>query len=258
MNATQDCIVLLGDSLTHLAFEPGGFALRLTEEYARKLHVINLGLSGYNSEWAVPVFEQYLPKKGVQQDVPKMQLLVIWLGANDAIVPQPHYIHSVSLSALASNLRKLISMVKSPDSPYYAPWTRVVLMTPPPVDTYQRAEDARAQGLGLDRDFDKTRRYAEAIKEVGDADGIPVVDLWTRLWQGAGRDEHAMSKFLTDGLHLNADGYFIVYDELMKVIADKYPEILTEKLKTVFPTWDELGTATDPLALLQKRDILAA
>ncbi|KZT26466.1 SGNH hydrolase [Neolentinus lepideus HHB14362 ss-1] len=258
MNDTQDCIVLLGDSLTQLAFSPDGFVRRLSEDYVRKLHVINLGLGGYNSEWAIPVFEQYLPKREVQQYLPKMQLLVIWFGANDAIVPQPEYVHSVSASALASNLRRLVNMVKSVESPYYSPWTRVILMTPPPVNTYQRAEDLQSWGLGLDRNFDKTKRYAEVVKDVGIVDAIPVADIWTNLWEASGKDEHTLSKFLTDGLHLNADGYTIVYNELMNVITDKYPEILPDSLNTVFPIWNQLGISIDPLALLQKRDVFAA
>lgn len=35
-----------------------GFAQRLAYVYARRLDVINRGLSGYNSEWAIPVFEE--------------------------------------------------------------------------------------------------------------------------------------------------------------------------------------------------------
>ncbi|KAG8917072.1 hypothetical protein FRC00_014068 [Tulasnella sp. 408] len=53
-----DQILLVGDSITQGAWEEGGFAQRLAHVYARKLDVINRGLSGYNSEWAMPVFEQ--------------------------------------------------------------------------------------------------------------------------------------------------------------------------------------------------------
>jgi hypothetical protein len=41
-----------------LIIELGGFAQRLAYVYARKLDVINRGLSGYNSDWAIPVFEE--------------------------------------------------------------------------------------------------------------------------------------------------------------------------------------------------------
>lgn len=67
--------MLLGDSLTQGGWEPGkpfdydlvhafnwrftgGFAQRLAYVYARKFDVVNRGLSGYNTEWAIPVFEE--------------------------------------------------------------------------------------------------------------------------------------------------------------------------------------------------------
>jgi hypothetical protein len=69
----------------------------LSDKYARRLDVINrgrlylsllriashlerAGLSGYNTEWAIGVFEQVLAKAGVAHLYPKMQLLIIWFG----------------------------------------------------------------------------------------------------------------------------------------------------------------------------------
>ncbi len=37
---------------------------RLTDVYARKLDILNRGLSGYNTEWAIPVFEQVGARDG--------------------------------------------------------------------------------------------------------------------------------------------------------------------------------------------------
>jgi lysophospholipase L1-like esterase len=72
----QDVIMLFGDSITQGAWEDGldGFGQRLSREYARlvvlisantgidtyarKLDVVNRGLSGYNTDWAKPVLEQ--------------------------------------------------------------------------------------------------------------------------------------------------------------------------------------------------------
>lgn len=78
--AVQDVIMLFGDSLTQRGWEPTAFAQQLSRElfpnrliltraniifffwcsevYVRKLDVVNRGLSGYNTEWAIPVFEQ--------------------------------------------------------------------------------------------------------------------------------------------------------------------------------------------------------
>ena len=73
-----DAIMLFGDSITQGSWELDGIGARLScwfllgsfrgemgltdlrnlVVYARKLDVINRGLSGYNTEWAIPVFEQ--------------------------------------------------------------------------------------------------------------------------------------------------------------------------------------------------------
>lgn len=67
--------MLFGDSITQGGWEDGGFGARLARKhamppristilshfvdvYSRKFDVLNRGLSGYNSEWAIPVFEQ--------------------------------------------------------------------------------------------------------------------------------------------------------------------------------------------------------
>ena len=57
------------------------------------------------------------------------------------------------------------------------------------------------------RDFATTKSYAEAAKEVGAQVGVPVADVWTEIWEAAGRDERACERFLCDGLHMNAAGY---------------------------------------------------
>jgi len=61
--------------------------------------------------------------------------------------------------------------------------------------------------MELDREFETTRAYANAVKEVAHAKQVAFVDIWTELWQAAGENERALSKYLTDGLHLNKEGY---------------------------------------------------
>ena len=132
---------------------------------------------------------------------------MIWFGANDAALPirdQP-----VPLERYKANLSKLIWMVRSPDSPRYSPATRVVLMTPPPCNTEQWGSRQAAQSPPRpnDRDFATTRTYAEAAMEVGVKEGVAVADVWTKVFDAAGREEKELKRFLTDGLHLNTDGY---------------------------------------------------
>lgn len=69
--------MLFGDSITQGGWSEGGFGQRLSCEflstrpiklvlyniytpdvYGRKLDILNRGLAGYNTDWAIPVFEQ--------------------------------------------------------------------------------------------------------------------------------------------------------------------------------------------------------
>ena len=110
-------------------------------------------------------------------------------------------------------------MVTSPTSSYYSPCTRVILITPPPVNTYQRAADlaSRDPPALLDRAFEVTRKYAEAVTTAGLEENVEVVDIWTEMWEAVGQNERELSQYLVDGLHLNAAGYnvskaFVFYD----------------------------------------------
>ncbi|KAL4068068.1 SGNH hydrolase-type esterase domain-containing protein [Scleroderma citrinum] len=215
----QDVIMLFGDSLTQHSWGYGGLAQRLAVDYVRKLDVLNRGFSGYQTQWAIQVLEKAFAKQHEQRHVPKVELLTIWFGANDA-APPPSLQH-VPREEYMQNLKYLVDMIRSPTSPYYSPHTRIILITPPPVNSHQRS----------DRVFDITKSYAEAAKETGSALQLPVADVWTAIWEASGKDEKALEKYLHDGLHLNAAGYEIVYNSVMSIIEEKYPEIHYDKLQ---------------------------
>ncbi|KDR81822.1 hypothetical protein GALMADRAFT_135217 [Galerina marginata CBS 339.88] len=237
----QDVFMLFGDSITQGAWEPdrNGFGQRLSHVYARKLDVLNRGFGGYNTDWGIPVFEQCIAKSS-DKHAPKLRVLSIWFGANDACVaPSPQH---VPLPKFSANLKHMVSLIKSPTSQYYSPTTRIILISPPPINTltwgaYLAALDPP---LKLDREFEVTRAYAEAVANVAKEEGVGYVDVWTPLWEAAGKEEKKLEKFLSDGLHLTGEGYKVVYDELMTTIAKQYPEVHYDNLKLVFPPWDEI------------------
>ncbi|KAF8162905.1 SGNH hydrolase-type esterase domain-containing protein [Crassisporium funariophilum] len=266
----QDVFMLFGDSITQGGWEPdlNGFGQRLSHVYARRLDVLNRGLSGYNTDWAIPVFEQVRafilstePRASATREfkciakhtdthAPKVRVLAIWFGANDACIqPSPQH---VPLAKFKANLVHMVNMLKSPTSPHYSPTTRIILITPPPVDTYQRRADleAREPPLALDRMFEVTRAYAKGVQEVGMAEGVPVVDVWTTLWIGADRNERELKKYLRDGLHLNAEGYRVMYDAMIATIAREYPEVHYDNLPYSFPAWAEINWENPAESLL--------
>ncbi|EAU88240.2 GDSL Lipase/Acylhydrolase [Coprinopsis cinerea okayama7 len=238
----QDIFMLFGDSITQGSWAPGdtGIGQRLSHVYARKLDVLNRGFSGYNTDWALPVFKQCLAKKDEAANGPKVRVLTIWFGANDACIkPSPQH---VPLNKFKANLREMVDLVHSPNSPYYAPHTRIILITPPPVNTHTRKADleSRDPPVELDRLFDVTKEYASAVMEIAREKNVAVVDAWTPLWKGAGEGEKALSKYLPDGLHLNEAGYKVVYEALIKVIAEKYPDVHYEQLGFAFAPWKDI------------------
>lgn len=52
-SSTRPQILLIGDSITQYSFSVGGWGARLADWYVRKADVVNRGLSGYNSSWAL-------------------------------------------------------------------------------------------------------------------------------------------------------------------------------------------------------------
>ena len=136
-----------------------------------------------------------------------MRLLTIWFGANDSVLPAER--QHVPLAQFAANLKQLITMVRSPSSEYYSPKTRILLISPPPVNTYQRSMDlaSRNPPRECDRDFEFTKLYARAVVKIAQEEGVAVADIWTVIWEAAGREEQALSAYLLDGLHLNEKGY---------------------------------------------------
>jgi isoamyl acetate esterase len=153
---------------------------------------------------------QCLAPRPAEMGDPKIRLLTIWFGANDACLK--HSPQHVPLSRFTSNLENLVDMIQSPESRFYSPSTRVVLISPPPVNTLQRGADlgSRDPPLALDRDFETTKSYADAVRRVADGKQVGFVDVWTGVWHAAGEKEEALDGYLTDGLHLNEEGYKVI------------------------------------------------
>ncbi|KAF8305045.1 SGNH hydrolase [Clavulina sp. PMI_390] len=235
-----DNIVLFGDSITQISWIPGGLSQRLAEAYTRKFDVINRGFNGYNSEWGLTVFKQIFPTSELQLHLPTVRLLTIWWGANDATMPGD--VQHVDVEKYAENLHTTVSLVTSPTSPYHSPSTRILLITPPPVNPKQRGSfPGQEPGSTWDsRNNVQTKAYAEAVRRVGSECDIPVVDVWTLLWKYADGDEEKLAPLLFDGLHLNEKGYGMVYDELMIKLKETSPELLPGAVETLFPSWDKV------------------
>ncbi|BGP13773.1 hypothetical protein JCM10213_006395 [Rhodosporidiobolus nylandii] len=232
--------ILFGDSLTELSYGENGLAAQMGALYTRKLDVLNRGLSGYNTRWALPCLKEWLPKK--DSSSPKTELMTIWLGANDSALPgEPQH---VPLEEYTQNLRTILSLLRDPASEYHSPSTSFVLLTPPPLYRPDWIQTRISRGLAgyCDRTLENTRAYADAVIKLGKEEGIPVVDCYARIWDAAEHDEEKLQPFFTDGLHLTAKGYALIAEGVKQVIAEHYPSKHWEHLPLLFPYWRDIIT----------------
>jgi len=184
-----------------------------------------------------------LAKTGEHSLVPKVRLLTIWFGANDAALPFSG--QHIPINEYEANLTTLVDMVVSPESAWYSPDTRIVLINPPPLANgqWEALLAAKQPPEKMNRDSNVTKEYAEKVVEVAKKKGVAVADVHTAIWDAAGRHEEGLQKYLSDGLHLTDDGYKVVSEILTQVVHERYPELHPDKLQTVFAPWDEINEA---------------
>ncbi|CAO3633201.1 unnamed protein product [Cunninghamella echinulata] len=198
MNHPYNQIVLFGDSITQMSFDPAlfGFGANIASAYQRKMDVYNRGFSGYNTDWALPILRQILPKVEDQhREAARIELMTIFFGANDAALPfSPQH---VPLDRYKTNLKTMIDMIKTPSSPYYNPNLRLLLITPPPLNESQWSERCKENGTPLDRLSDNTRHYAETVIAFGMEHNIPVIDIWSSLSEKAKDHSDGLCFFLS-------------------------------------------------------------
>ncbi|KAF7725529.1 hypothetical protein EC973_009559 [Apophysomyces ossiformis] len=221
-----------------------GFGASLANAYQRKMDVINRGFSGYNTDWAIPVFRQLLPTKEDQaREAASIRLITIFFGANDAALPISF--QHVPLDRFEENLNTLVSMVRSEDSRFYNPKARLILITQPPLNEPQWQKRCEESGDPLNRTWESARAYAEKVRDVGRERDVVVADLWTAITNRCEQENRDLSDFLFDGLHLNGNGYQVLYDLLMETIGQHFREIHPDALEMELPYWRQLTTSND-------------
>ncbi|KAL3488567.1 SGNH hydrolase-type esterase domain-containing protein [Aspergillus germanicus] len=242
-----DQFMLFGDSITQgssnsdLVF---GFQPALQDAYQRVLDVINRGFGGYNTAHAVKVFPKFFPTP----ETASVRFLAIWFGANDASLLECNNNQHIPLDAYKKNLTWI---VQHPATVAQNP--HILIIAPTPVNEYQlQGFDEDKGNVHPTRTNAHTRLYAQAAREVAESLNVPVVDLWSAFMAKAGWKEgepligsreapnhEGFAGLFTDGLHLTADGYRVVYDEVIKAIQTTWPDEAPGKLPQVFPAWME-------------------
>lgn len=154
----------------------------------------------------MPILRQLLPTVERQnQMAAQLQLIIIAFGANDAALPNAQ--QHLPIERYKENLNTMISMIRSPDSPHYNPQLRIMLVTPPPVNESQWKQRCEDKGDPMNRTAENAKRFAHAVRTLGEERDVVVADFWSRLMERGGNN---LSEFSTDGLHLNANGNQVI------------------------------------------------
>jgi len=252
MPALYDQFLLFGDSITQDSFnqERGfGFSAALQAAYIRRLDVVNRGQSGYNTRQALRVLPSIVPTP-VEASI---RFLTVFFGANDASLQGAPNKQHIPLDEYKANLEKIVT---HPQVVAHAP--RIILIAPPPINEHLWWPRDEASGYSsVTRLASTTKQYADAACEVGARLDIPVVNLWKAFMEKTdfkadawklGDPVHGsldapqndtLAELMYDGLHFNPAGYDILFQELIKVIADKWPDQTPGKLPMVLPPWND-------------------
>lgn len=191
-----------------------------------------------------------------------MQLVTIFLGANDAVLPTHNTHQHVPLDAYADNLRSMLRTCAAE-----APGTRVLLMTPPPIEDagYARAWACKAKATlpgvsGLDRSFALARRYREAVLAVAREPVPPgvhvgLLDTWPAFLVDAEASTPtwaaAPDALFSDGLHLGSEGNRLLGAALLARIAELWPELDPLRVASRVPWHDQFARTEVPAALFR-------
>eukprot|EP00897_Mesotaenium_endlicherianum_P000265 jgi/Mesen1/10239/ME000774S09574 len=224
--------VLFGDSITQHSFEDGGWGASLQSEYARKVDVVLRGYSGYNTKWAALILDKVFPKAQAGGP-PAPALVTVFFGANDAALPERSSAKQhVPVPDYKANLLSIVRHIQANSAA-----TRIVLITPPPVDTVGRAAYARAvygdAAVGEpERTNEVTGQYAQACREVAADAGVPVVDIWSVM-----QSKPDWERLLSDGLHFNVGGNQVLYEEVLDAIRDSgwFPSLVQSDMPWDLP-----------------------
>jgi lysophospholipase L1-like esterase len=227
-----------------------GWASLLSFAYSRRADVLNRGYSGYNTDHYLEILPRILGKGttlssagsssaaalsawDARGTVGTVDILfcTVFLGANDAALPgEPQHVpidrYRRNLQAIVRSIRQATSSTGAAADSGMDESARerafpIIVCTPPPVD---EAAWCRFRAVDRsDRTNKRTRSYGNCAKQVAAmTPNCACLDVWELL---EGHDPDKLSAYLSDGLHLNHSGNRRLYDGLMKLIVDQFPDL---------------------------------
>mmetsp|Transcript_22473 Transcript_22473/g.64613 ORF Transcript_22473/g.64613 Transcript_22473/m.64613 type:complete len:250 (-) Transcript_22473:457-1206(-) len=218
-------LVLFGDSITQFGFgelagSGYGWISRLSSTYSRRADVLSRGFSGYNTRHALGILPSVLTDCGAGTRGGRVLFYTLWFGANDAALPGTR--QHVPAEEYAANIKKMVGLIRSAHDDASTPVPPIVLITPPPVFQPWWEEWCKTYGRDKsDRTNEASRQYGLAMQSVGKELECETLDTWTLL----GGDAPGYERYLTDGLHLSEEGNKAIYEGLMALVENKFPNL---------------------------------
>lgn len=207
-------ILLLGDSITQMGSNlydgyPGWVA-NMQAHYNRKADIVNRGFGGFNTKTALLALPEVMDMLSKQQ----VALAIVWLGANDAAVPEGSDGRAhVPVDAYQANLQAIVTKLLADGV------ERVLLVTPSPV--YDGAAGAIPHGETVPpRQFKSVEKYAEAARKAAAAfpSKVYLADAFQQFVSVGDWGNRLMAQ---DGLHLSRAGNDHVWNIMYNAINDK-------------------------------------
>ncbi|KAM0487363.1 hypothetical protein ACHAP7_001875 [Fusarium lateritium] len=226
-------LLLFGDSITQGA---SSLQTELTNRYIRRLDILNRGFGGYNTNSALTLLPSFFPAAAPSKTVPRVAAMTVHFGANDSCTPgEPQH---CDLDTFKLNIRRILNW-----EGVRLHGTRVILVTPSPVEEYRLPHDGEGRA-------ERVAMYAQAIRDIGKSENVPVVDLWTAMMRTTGWKEETilpgslgtvpsvdLGRLFYDGLHFSQDGYDIYTQELLRVLEVEVPECRILETDEWYPEW---------------------
>jgi len=259
MAAPYPQVVLFGDSLMEESArlkEGFSFQAELQSFCLRRLDVINRGLSGWNTKNAVEYLDQIFPKPSPSS--PKINYLLVLLGANDAVLPMPTTSQHVPLADYKANLTKIVT---HPAIRAHNP--KILLITPPPVDQIKLTVIDKEKGHAeVTRTSAVSSSYSQTTRDVAKENpGVISIDLWQAImdkaiamapgdyqpggpWLGSPENgkQGGLDGLLPDGLHMSGEAYRVLFKEVIPHFGSEWAS--SEELDYtgfILPSWRVLS-----------------
>lgn len=264
MELQYNKFILFGDSITQFSSSPAlefGLQPALQDLYARKLDILNRGYSGYNSNHARLILPKILQQE-LDESKSNIKLMTIFFGTNDTfqIDDDINKIQAVDIASYRNNLVAMIEMCLENN-------IKPIIIGPTLHDNRLSRIGYIARKRSLNNDATTCQRnhlFSKAAEEVAHEFKVPFLDLWDSFrkygdWSveqlyklnGKTNDEEYidLSELLIDGIHLSGKGYRILYEELVKIIEEQFPEMISGDLPMILPYWMDIDPENLPRSL---------